>query len=207
MIHKPLPIYIIILLCCIFIHFSFFIEIKLYKKMKEEKLQNDRMKKEEEDLIKMRLEQSEDLDNDVNLDEHKISLENRENLSLRKIMDNIKLEGLNNDIDEEGSEKEDTYVTDSSINFETLNNRDLENLKKKYKVMSKSNRVFEEDLRRLKFYICKRLNKKKHIFKSAVKDVKAKEKKKRKNKENYTSFKTSWIFFVSKNTRRFEKIE
>lgn len=183
MIHKPLPIYIIILLCCIFIHFSFFIEIKLYKKMKEEKLQNDRMKKEEEDLIKMRLEQSEDLDNDVNLDEHKISLENRENLSLRKIMDNIKLEGLNNDIDEEGSEKEDTYVTDSSINFETLNNRDLENLKKKYKVMSKSNRVFEEDLRRLKFYICKRLNKKKRIFKSAVKDVKAKEKKKEKIKK------------------------
>ncbi|EWC73666.1 hypothetical protein C923_05651 [Plasmodium falciparum UGT5.1] len=158
-------------------------KIKLYKKMKEEKLQNDRMKKEEEDLIKMRLEQSEDLDNDVNLDEHKISLENRENLSLRKIMDNIKLEGLNNDIDEEGSEKEDTYVTDSSINFETLNNRDLENLKKKYKVMSKSNRVFEEDLRRLKFYICKRLNKKKHIFKSAVKDVKAKEKKKEKIKK------------------------
>ncbi|SOS81356.1 conserved Plasmodium protein, unknown function [Plasmodium sp. gorilla clade G1] len=158
-------------------------KIKLYEKMKEEKLQNDRMKKEEEDLIKMRLEQSEDLDNDVNLDEHKISLENRENLSLRKIMDNIKLEGLNNDMDEEGSEKEDTYVTDSSINFETLNNRDLENLKKKYKVMSKSNRVFEEDLRRLKFYICKRLNKKKHIFKSAVKDVKAKEKKKEKIKK------------------------
>ncbi|KNG76436.1 hypothetical protein PFMG_02572 [Plasmodium falciparum IGH-CR14] len=120
-------------------------KIKLYKKMKEEKLQNDRMKKEEKDLIKMRLEQSEDLDNDVNLDEHKISLENRENLSLRKIMDNIKLEGLNNDIDEEGSEKEDTYVTDSSINFETLNNRDLENLKKKYKVMSKNtHKSYEE---------------------------------------------------------------
>ncbi|KYN94182.1 hypothetical protein PRSY57_1452500 [Plasmodium reichenowi] len=158
-------------------------KIKFYEKIKEEKLQNDRMKKEEEDLIKMRLEQSEDLDNDVNLDEHKISLENRENVSLRKIMDNIKLEGLNNDMDEEGSEKEDTYVTDSSINFETLNNRDLENLKKKYKVMSKSNRVFEEDLRRLKFYICKRLNKKKHIFKSVVKDVKAKEKKKEKIKK------------------------
>ncbi|SOV83462.1 conserved Plasmodium protein, unknown function [Plasmodium sp. gorilla clade G3] len=158
-------------------------KIKLLEKMKEEKLKNDRMKKEEEDLIKMRLEQADDLDNDVNLDEHKISLENRENVSSRRIMDNIKLEGLNNDMDEEGSEKEGTYVTDSSINFETLNNRDIENLKKKYKVMSKSNRVFKEDLRRLKFYICKRLNKKKHIFKNALKDVKAKEKKKEKIKK------------------------
>ncbi|SOV25252.1 conserved Plasmodium protein, unknown function [Plasmodium sp. DRC-Itaito] len=158
-------------------------KIKLYEKMKEEKLQNDKMKKEEEDLIKLRLEQADDFDNDVNLDEHKISLEDRENVSLRKIMDNIKLEGLDNDMDEEGSEKEETYVTDSSINFETLNNRDIQNLKKKYKVMSKSNRVFEEDLRRLKFYICKRLNKKKHIFKNVAKEVKAKEKKKEKIKK------------------------
>lgn len=61
--------------------------------------------------------------------------------------------------------KEESYKTDSYISFDDIDNRSINNLKKKYKVLKKSDNDHERDLKKLKFYLCKKLNKKKYIKK------------------------------------------
>ncbi|SBS91928.1 conserved Plasmodium protein, unknown function [Plasmodium ovale curtisi] len=71
----------------------------------------------------------------------------------------------NNDEQEMEHQKEESYKSDSYISFGDIDNRSINSLKQKYKKMKKSDNDHERDLKKLKFYLCKRLNKKKYIKK------------------------------------------
>ncbi|SCM04272.1 conserved Plasmodium protein, unknown function [Plasmodium chabaudi chabaudi] len=92
--------------------------------------------------------------------------------NLRKLRLNNLLRLSENTIDEQNNDeqeiehtKEESYKTDSYISFDDIDNRSITSLKKKYKVMKKSDNDHERDLKKLKFYLCKKLNKKKYIKK------------------------------------------
>ncbi|EAA22118.1 hypothetical protein [Plasmodium yoelii yoelii] len=89
------------------------------------------------------------------------------------------------------NKKEESYKTDSYISFDDLDNRSINNLKKKYKMLKKSDNDHERDLKKLKFYLCKKLNKKKYI-KKPMKIKKEKTKKEKIKKIIKYSSKTGY---------------
>ncbi|CRG94727.1 conserved Plasmodium protein, unknown function, partial [Plasmodium gallinaceum] len=162
---------------------------KIYDKIREDMIEDEKMKKEEENLTRLRLENIKIYDEDLIIEET-LKFDNNEeeltklsNVKKEKDDKDIKdekdeIDEDDDDINEEVSESEDSIQTNSSLSFEYLDHRSIDNLKKKYKVMKKSDRVYEDDLRKLKFYICNRLNKKKYILKPKLSNKIIKEKKK-----------------------------
>ncbi|VEV58248.1 conserved Plasmodium protein, unknown function [Plasmodium vinckei vinckei] len=105
--------------------------------------------------------------------------------NLRKMRLNNLLRLSENTIDEENNDeqemehkKEESYKSDSYISFDDIDNRSITSLKEKYKKMKKSDNDHERDLKKLKFYLCKRLKKKKYIKKPMnIKKEKSKKEK------------------------------
>ncbi|SBT42833.1 hypothetical protein POVWA1_046750 [Plasmodium ovale wallikeri] len=147
---------------------------KIYDKMREDHMEEEKLKREEENLRKFRLENLPLPEGSFNIDEYEVSQNEEDPLEKNVYEDMLDVEDntLKEDV-----ENEETYNTDSSISFDEIDRRSVNNLKKKYKIMKKSDNVSPEDLKRLKFYLCRKLNKKKYILKSMKSDQDAKRKK------------------------------
>ncbi|SBS88673.1 hypothetical protein PMALA_023420 [Plasmodium malariae] len=137
---------------------------KLHDKMKEDIMEEKKMKKEEENLRKLRFENLQSFNENLTMD-HDISVhKDHIPLSKKKIVKSYS-DAQNNLFIDDVNEHEESYKTDSSLSYDNIDSRSIANLKKKYKAMKKSNNVFAGDLRKLKFYICRKLNKKKYFIK------------------------------------------
>ncbi|CAD2100291.1 conserved Plasmodium protein, unknown function [Plasmodium vinckei brucechwatti] len=124
----------------------------LMKKFKKERINIYDIKTK-----KMNNKAKEDIIEEENL--RKIRLNN-----LLRLSENT-IDEQNNDEQEMEHKKEESYKSDSYISFDDIDNRSINSLKQKYKKMKKSDNDHERDLKKLKFYLCKRLNKKKYIKK------------------------------------------
>ncbi|CAA9989617.1 conserved Plasmodium protein, unknown function [Plasmodium knowlesi strain H] len=145
---------------------------QLQEKIKKDFMDKEQTKKAQENLQKFRLENLHAPEENPSADEE-ADLESVHGISEKdKPTDQgvPEVEHKSNDVDEE--------ETDSSVTFEHIDTRSINNLKRKYKAMKKSERSSRQQLRRLKFYICRRVNKKKYLLKNMKLDKESKKKEK-----------------------------
>ncbi|KJP86918.1 hypothetical protein AK88_03427 [Plasmodium fragile] len=144
---------------------------QLYEQIKKDLMDEEQTKKAEENLQKFRLEH-------LQLPEEKPSADEEADLeSVQGIseIDKPTDQGVP-DLKHKWKDVDDNK-TDSSITFDNLDSRSINNLKRKYKALKKSDRPCTRELKRLKFYICRRVNKKKYLLKNLTSDKEDRKKK------------------------------
>ncbi|GAB68054.1 hypothetical protein PCYB_126200 [Plasmodium cynomolgi strain B] len=146
---------------------------QLYEQIKKDFMDEEQTKKAEEDLQKFRLENLRVPEENPSADED-ADLESVQGISEKDKPTDQGVPEVKHKWQDVGDDK-----TDSSVTFDHIDSRSINNLKRKYKALKKSERSCRPELRRLKFYICRRVNKKKYLLKNLKSD-----KEDRKKKEN-----------------------
>ncbi|EUD69390.1 hypothetical protein C922_00253 [Plasmodium inui San Antonio 1] len=149
---------------------------QLYEQIKKDFLDEEKTKKAEENVQKFRLENLGVPEENPSADEE-ADLESVQGISEK---DKPTDQGVS-DVKNKWQDVSDDQ-TDSSVTFDHIDSRSISNLKRKYKAVKKSERSSRSELRRLKFYICRRVHKKKYLLKNLKSNKKDRKKKEKKRK-------------------------
>ncbi|GAW82555.1 hypothetical protein, conserved [Plasmodium gonderi] len=133
---------------------------EMYEKIKKDLIDEEQTKKDEENLQNLRLGKLRDPDENLSAHEE-MDLDSIQGISDREMVTNADVEDI-----EHKSKDDGEYKTDSSLTFDNIDSKSISNLKRKYKALKKSDRADELNLRKLKFYICRKVNKKKYFLKN-----------------------------------------
>ncbi|ANQ09451.1 Uncharacterized protein PCOAH_00045860 [Plasmodium coatneyi] len=144
-----------------------------YEQKKKDFIDEEQTKKAQENLQKFRLENLRAAEENTSGDEE-ADLESVQGFSEMDKGTDQGVPEVKHKWQDVGDDK-----TDSSLTFDHIDSRSISNLKRKYKAMKKSERSTRPELRRLKFYICRRVHKKKYLLKN-MKSFKEDRKKKKK---------------------------
>ncbi|CAG9473808.1 unnamed protein product [Plasmodium vivax] len=145
---------------------------QLYEQIKKDFIDEEQTKKAEENLQKFRLENLRVPEENPSADED-AELESVQGISEKDKMTDQGAPEVKHKGQDAGDDK-----TDSSLTFDHIESRSITNLKRKYKALKKSERPSGPELRRLKFYICRRVNKKKYLLKNLKSDKEERKKEK-----------------------------